>query len=198
MAAVDETYIQSYTTWERCHSYADLLAANLAFLKGEIHDTPYHLGPICTETRPILENIKKINERGFLTTGSQPSLKEGDIYLQRSYITGFIKLDNKDSIIDFATRNNMHIKVFYKNNMIWNSFPVSHFCVTYDMDEQGNLHEFTWLQSRQGDDVFSYINAGLDTFNNIVQILQEYAYVEIANSEWNDVEISELLAGYLQ
>ena len=42
--SINSEYIQSYQDWKACESFTDLRDVNIRFLKGEIYDTPYHLG----------------------------------------------------------------------------------------------------------------------------------------------------------
>jgi len=66
----------------------DLIDHNVRFLRGELSESPNHLGPVDKETEPYLGPLIGINLLGpFLTTNSQPGLVKGSLR-QRSYLTG--------------------------------------------------------------------------------------------------------------
>jgi hypothetical protein len=66
----------------------DLIDHNVRFLRGELPQSPNHLGPVDKETEPYLGPLIAINLVGpFLTTNSQPGLSRGRLR-QRSYLTG--------------------------------------------------------------------------------------------------------------
>ena len=199
-ASDDPSYnIESHRDWAACESFTDLRDVNIRFLKGEIYDTPYHLGPICKETTTILQNIIRLNERGFITTGSQPSYEEDGQILQRSYIQGFINMKKIFSLVNFVKQNNLYLKIHHRSKMLFDNFPERHFCATMDKKSNGELVEFTWIQSHDGENIFEDLATGFHHFANIIAILQDdYAYVEIANSRWDKVEVSELLVQFLE
>lgn len=62
--------------WRSAKTYADLIQANCAFLRGELPQTPYHLGPIAPETIPLTGGLLELHGRGVLTTCGQPALRE--------------------------------------------------------------------------------------------------------------------------
>lgn len=91
-------------------TYDELIAANLAFLRGEITRTPYHLGPVSEETRPLLDKLIRINAHGFVSTNGQPgnlrtgyNAKQKWYYAirQKPYITGFLPGAYLDAFIAF-------------------------------------------------------------------------------------------------
>lgn len=68
--------------FDTCRNFADLCTSNLRFLRGELTTTPYHLGPINSETYAILDDLIILNENGLMTTNSQPGIETVD-YLGR-------------------------------------------------------------------------------------------------------------------
>jgi hypothetical protein len=60
-------------TFRSVQTYTDLLQANIAFLEGQLLQSPYHLGPIDEETVPLLPKLTQLNRLGFLTVNSQPA-----------------------------------------------------------------------------------------------------------------------------
>jgi hypothetical protein len=83
--------------FEKSQNFADLCQANIRFLNGELDTSPYHLGPINSETYPILDDIIELNKRGLLTTNSQPGCQIidylGKDYQQNAYITFICRVD---------------------------------------------------------------------------------------------------------
>jgi hypothetical protein len=54
------------------------LNATLAWLRGDIPQTPHHFGPPMPETRALIPVLTKAVEAGLLTVNSQPSMDEPD------------------------------------------------------------------------------------------------------------------------
>jgi len=114
-------------------TFENALCLNIAFLKGIISETAYH-GPLDDETIPLLSNLVKINENGFLTINSQPGeISEPYIspldnmrYIteQKSSIEGFIHKSNLQPLIKFIENKPYYIKIDDTNGIIYNSFPV--------------------------------------------------------------------------
>lgn len=108
----------SMSKFETVQTYKQLLDTNIKFLKGEIEETPYHGGPVDTETLPLLEDLVMLNEKGFFTVSSQPSMKtkvfvdktwkkngiiQGNWWYeseQKSYVEGYIP---KDQLSEFQS-----------------------------------------------------------------------------------------------
>jgi hypothetical protein len=60
--------------WETARSLADLAQATVAFLRGDLDQTPIHGGPPNDETDPLVPALVEMNEAGFVTTDSQPGV----------------------------------------------------------------------------------------------------------------------------
>jgi hypothetical protein len=65
--------------------WADLCAVNVRFLKKDIEQTYYHLGPTDPETEPLLPDLIRLNELGCYTTNGQPGLREDEVE-QKAFI----------------------------------------------------------------------------------------------------------------
>lgn len=76
-------------------SINDMAQHTIRFLRGEIPQSPNHLGPIADETKPYVDALVKINELGFVTTDSQPG---GRGRSQRSYLTGLCSRATAESL----------------------------------------------------------------------------------------------------
>lgn len=75
--------------FSKVKTYKDLLDANVAFLEGKLETTPYHYGPVDEETKPLLEDLIKLHSYGFFSVASQPSKKDKEEYVDKTwYIHG--------------------------------------------------------------------------------------------------------------
>jgi len=57
--------------WKSATSMADLGELVIAWLHGEIIQTPGHCGPPCDETIPLIPSLTALNRAGFVTDNSQ-------------------------------------------------------------------------------------------------------------------------------
>jgi hypothetical protein len=68
--------MQSPDLFHQVRTYRELQDVNIQFLRGEIQKTPYHGGPVDSETIPLLSDLIRLNELGFVTVGGQPAQDE--------------------------------------------------------------------------------------------------------------------------
>ncbi len=57
--------------WKTARSMEDLGELVIAWLNGEVTQTPGHCGPPCDETIPLIDALTAINRGGFVTDNSQ-------------------------------------------------------------------------------------------------------------------------------
>jgi Domain of unknown function (DUF6919) len=57
--------------WRQAETLADLGELVIAWLNGEIHETPSHCGAPYGETIPLIPVLTAVNRAGFITNGSQ-------------------------------------------------------------------------------------------------------------------------------
>ena len=57
--------------WASCRDMADLGEMVIAWLGGEVAQTPGHCGPPCAETIPLIPVLTAVNRAGFVTDNSQ-------------------------------------------------------------------------------------------------------------------------------
>lgn len=57
--------------WKGARTLADLGGLVIAWLHGEIQQTPGHCGPPCDETIPLIPVLELVNRAGFVTDNSQ-------------------------------------------------------------------------------------------------------------------------------
>lgn len=96
-------------TWEDAVTFQDLVTVNIRFVQGELLRSPTYGGPVGSETGEIVEALVILNQRGLLTTGSQPAVSDGH-YQQRAWVEGFAseevaqRLDEKQLCSDIIVR----------------------------------------------------------------------------------------------
>jgi hypothetical protein len=72
--------------WASCRRWADLAEGVVAWLHGEIVQTPGHCGPPCEETIPLIPVLTAVNRAGFITDNSQA----GDDPEKDAWVCGFV------------------------------------------------------------------------------------------------------------
>lgn len=77
--------------------FETMLTLNIQFIRGEIAETPSHLGPLDEESIPLIPALLELNSLGMFTTNSQPGF-EGDGLRQRSWIEGLIPIDIAEKV----------------------------------------------------------------------------------------------------
>jgi hypothetical protein len=124
--------------YEPITTFEELLETNIAFLQGEIGLTPYHLGPIASETQLILGNLIELNRKGFLSLEGQPGLCQygewiektwkdeygkiaGNWFVdteQKPYISGYLHKDLAEPLVKYLNS----LKLVDKNRVYYNIF----------------------------------------------------------------------------
>ncbi len=80
--------------WRSARTLADLAKLTVAWLNGEIQETPSHLAPPMPETVPLIPVLIAVNRAGFITTQSQPGEALDDLgSAQRANVSGFASTD---------------------------------------------------------------------------------------------------------
>lgn len=74
--------------WKQAATVADLGEVVIAWLNGEIVQTPGHLGPPDPETIPLIPALTVINRAGFVTDNSQRAGSRGD-RVWNTWVCGF-------------------------------------------------------------------------------------------------------------
>ena len=70
--------------WKVCEDFDQLIELNRKFLKGDIKSTPYHLGPIDTETAPLVQDLLRLHDFKLLTFCSQPLENQESFWVEDS------------------------------------------------------------------------------------------------------------------
>lgn len=97
--------------WDSCQNFNHLQKAMIVYLKGICPESIWMGAQVDTETIPILDDLAKIVEKGFVTIEGQPGTisknkiaieskfgKIGDSYIekQRGYLSGFVLNTSSD------------------------------------------------------------------------------------------------------
>lgn len=125
--------------WSSARTFADLVDLNVRFLRGELTETPYHLGPVDDETIPLLSRLVRVNQLGFVSIAGQPAVRlsgkgGGHNYVieQKSFIEGLLLKSRAHCFINFM-RHNKDVYVFVKDPLsgrtLFNNFPTENYLV---------------------------------------------------------------------
>jgi hypothetical protein len=82
----------------------DLGELVVAWLNGDITQTPGHLGPPDPETIPLIGALTLANRAGFLTDCSQQAGEHEEGYLWEAWVTGFASDATLERLRSMATR----------------------------------------------------------------------------------------------
>jgi hypothetical protein len=74
--------------WRDCRTMADLGEAVVAWLAGEVTQTPGHCGPPAEETYPLIPSLIVLNRAGFVTDNSQLA-GNADGHTWNTWVAGF-------------------------------------------------------------------------------------------------------------
>ena len=77
---------KSDNVWKSIRSFDDLLIANVAFLEGKLQQTPYHFGPIFTETTSIVMDLIRLHTgHRMVTINSQPAACDKEHFIKDTW-----------------------------------------------------------------------------------------------------------------
>jgi len=80
--------------WAACQTPADLGEMVIAWLGGEVAQTPGHCGPPCAETIPLIPVLTAVNRAGFVTDCSQRAgSRNGKTW--NAWVSGFASDDTQ-------------------------------------------------------------------------------------------------------
>lgn len=130
---MDETLYREATTFK------NLVCLNIAFLKGILTETPYHVGPIDNETIPLLSQLIQLNKKGFLSTSGQPGIIsdfispiDGIYYQenQKSFIRGYIYKSLSEKLQLFIQNKPFYMVIVNNKSTEYDSIPVPKYNLT--------------------------------------------------------------------
>ena len=96
----------------KIETFEDMSQHMIRFLKGEIPESPCHMGELEDETKPYVAPLVAMNVLGFVTMCSQPGLRKREL-LQRSYVVGLAREEVAMRLYDVVNLTGM-IAMAYK------------------------------------------------------------------------------------
>lgn len=79
--------LAGWPAWRRASTLEEMGALVIRWLDGQDRVLPWHMGPPDQETTEIMEPLRALNQRGLVTTNSQPGVLLGrDGWEQRAWV----------------------------------------------------------------------------------------------------------------
>ena len=215
--------------WDKIQTIEELFYCNVEFIKGNICGTPYHFGPLNIDSIPLINDLIKLHDYGFLSTGGQGSLMEYDKWCdkswinqsgtqcgkwfysieQKSYISGYIKNDNIDTLVAYFESLNCDSifnngdKIFYYvnscNKKITN-IDLQHNLTrtkSYKTIEDKDYVEWEYPTNIWTNDEYDNMLDFKEWTNILPLIKNKYAFVYIAmNNYGSSVSVETILLNY--
>lgn len=160
-------------------SIDEIKKLNMQFIKGEIYNTCYHYGPLNRESNRVHNELVKMNELGFITTGSQPG-EEKVKSQQRGTVSGLIdkRIFEKFRRVMYNICDDIYIRKCDDVNMLQHlqnldKEPPFWYWVTVD-----NGHHFTHT---------AWCKRPCESFhrcNLYEQIKEKYFEIEVIDMKW--------------
>ena len=118
--------------YDLVESVDDLIILNIAYLKGILKSNYYQGGPILVETVNLVDNLIKLNKKGFLSVEGQPgenTIKKQirnreDYYIQiekKAYIIGYIHKSRSEQIKKLLNNEDYYIRISNPQKHIYNN-----------------------------------------------------------------------------
>jgi hypothetical protein len=205
--------------YQSVKSFRDLIDINIKFLKGEIKQTYYHLGPVDPETVPLLAKLVEINNYGFYSTNGQPGLfnihyvipeyndlgelnpnyepnKFADIR-QKSYITGLMITSEADKLKEFIIKNYPEYNIIvqdFDNFYSTISLDIMDYPLTDERDySEGEWEHYTNLPNTHEPNSL----VQLEIFKDRIPEYNNLSDVTISAKEWGpDYSVEDVLLDF--
>jgi hypothetical protein len=188
-------------------SYQDLIDANFAFLSGKLDSTPYHGGPVGTETVPLLGNLRKINQSGFVTIEGQPALCEyNELAMngrkrydqeQKSHLGGFLPIQQAVDFVGFMKKRPMYITVWNTstNKVMFSNQPSARYAVTRSRYAGTAAYDDNTVSHVQDHD---YVDENF-YLPNIIEVLRgKTVYVNLVGKNWCSGNVEDHVMEYFR
>lgn len=115
-------------------TFRQLKIANIAYLKGDLYCTPYHLGPLDEEMHPLRNDLILLNKNGFINVYGEPfeewnKMEDGEMLQShsKSCIDGYVNKKFKKKLIDILTNNQDFLYLIQEDvdgvNLVQHNFP---------------------------------------------------------------------------
>ena len=193
--------------WQDVKSYDDLKIATIAFIKGDLKETPYHAGSL--EDEDLVPLLVRLNNFGLVTYDGQQGLvlfhNDKPKQWQRSYVSFIVPYSERWRKVEnnLATDPRVDVVIYdsrkgrEKQNLV--VYAVRNNNLTKYIDETGNMVYYTnipkpiWGQDEEiADEQWHHAP-------NIKNMLKRghYRYVTLALREYGVPGIENVLLGYL-
>ncbi len=175
---LQERIEESIETYKFAESIEDIKRMNIAFLRGEMKATSYHLGPLNSESIPLVDKLIQLNELDYITTNSQPGGLFG-CYYQRSYVSGILPRKHVSSFV-----NSMNAKCQFAFVKILERE------MTREELQWLELEDLYWVTTRNGKNVthISEITFACEDFRDCYDVyndlVKEYVHVYVMDKRW--------------
>lgn len=198
--------------WSKVKNFQDLQNHMVEFLNGKRKSTPWFASSVLPETVPLLGNMKKINQLGFVTTDSQPTVNLKD-HKQRAYIEGLIndkkvltKLiknvsKNRDKIflyiLDMKTGKIKQIgRKNCPNSFYWSDEEGTYISLTETLDNKEWL-SITNFPISDKKAIYDSMIITTQMTDKIKKIVQNSYYIKIIMKDETNEKLDELIIKWL-
>ena len=107
----EATILKTKATWPKnIKTFAELQDAMIKFLNGIYSEQPWYSDSVSRETVPMLANLKRINELGFVTMNGQPGTSD-ERCSQRALMEGLLRKDLLPKLIRLTKEAEVRIYV---------------------------------------------------------------------------------------
>ena len=130
MQFYDECWLnQIDEAWCESSSFNDLVKHNKEFIKGNIPNTPIHLGALEDTDPDYIQNLLKLTDIGVLTTCGQQYLQKtfpnNKIVYQREHISLVYKFENGETLYNILKKfNNTDVFYYSIHSECYNKVPL--------------------------------------------------------------------------
>jgi len=180
-------------------TWADMCAVNVRFLKKEISQTYYHLGPTDEETEPLLPALIKLNELGCYTTNGQPGMDVENDVKQKAFIDLHVESPEVGAALI------QHLDTLGWVEYMYAEFPKKKFATNIpssqkklDLTDEYHPDKKCWkMYSSQL--VKWHFKSQLSDMPNVDDLLKKSGHFVIAHRKWGEHEsLEEMLLKFFE
>ena len=175
------------TLYRKATTFKNLVCLNIAFLKGILTRTPYHLAPISEETIPLLSSLVQLQKKGFLSVQGQPGVIENSKndntqHKQKSYIVGYMHNSLSEKLQSFIQGKPFYMVIIKNKKTVYNSLPQGKYNLTRIVfDDSKQNQDFTNIWK---DKHYPYEEFEGYTVNSLLK--KDYVFVEVYSTVYGE------------
>lgn len=183
--------ISEYTNliWNSIESFRDIQTANLLFIRSYLFRTPYHSGPLDSESTIISEQIYDINRFDYITVSSQPYDQfnlNGRNIVQFPFIYGLYPRYKAKQLSDQLGKIGYQVEHINLKDGTYNSYNVKNnkfiTAITDGIEESINVDNERMYKT------------GPKFFNdNKDLVINELDYIYVTNPEYNNQMFTDIV-----